>query len=255
MSFDTAWLDLREPADHAARDRDLLDRARRHVAAAADPMIVDLGSGTGSTMRAFGPSPARWTLVDLDETLLAAARSRGGQAVSTLAIDLSDIARIPLETALLVTASALIDLVGAEWIEAFAYRLAAAGVGVYAALNYDGEMAWQPADAADDAVIAAFNRHQRSDKGFGPALGPAGGSHLAQALRRRGYEVFTAPSPWQLDAAHGELHGELLRGIAKAAGQAGCRQADGWLERRLTALPGLSGRIGHIDVLAFPPGR
>ena len=46
MGFSADWLALREPADHAARDGDLLAAA----AQVAGAVIVDLGCGTGSTL-------------------------------------------------------------------------------------------------------------------------------------------------------------------------------------------------------------
>ena len=58
--FSTDWLDLREDADRRARDRQLLVRARqwlhRDVPATQAPVVVDLGAGTGSTLRAFDNS-------------------------------------------------------------------------------------------------------------------------------------------------------------------------------------------------------
>jgi hypothetical protein len=43
---------------------------------------------------------------------------------------------------------------------------------VYAALTYQGRAALDPAEPFDLEMIAAVNRHQRRNKGFGPALGP-----------------------------------------------------------------------------------
>lgn len=52
MGFAPQWLALREPADRAARDTALLARAA-HLAGPA-PVIVDLGAGTGASVRALG---------------------------------------------------------------------------------------------------------------------------------------------------------------------------------------------------------
>lgn len=255
MSFDAAWLDLREPADRAARDAGLLAMAQRYAAAVDRPAIVDLGAGTGSTMRALAILGARWRLVDHDERLLAEARRRGGPEVETLPLDLRDVAALPIEDARLVTASALVDLAGPGWIEALADRLSQAQAALYAALSYDGTLRWQPADPEDDAARDAFDRHQRTDKGLGPALGPEGGAYLAGAMRRRGYAVSTAASPWVLGPAAAGLHAELLKGIAQAAGEAGFDAAQAWLERRLNIVAGSSCMVGHVDVLALPPAH
>jgi hypothetical protein len=255
MSFDTKWLDLREPADHAARDARLLAEAAGWLAAADAPLAVDLGAGTGSTIRAFGSlaAGARWRLLDNDPALLAEAARRHGGA-EAVAADLADVAALPLEGARLVTASALIDLVSDAWLVRLADRLAADRLGFYAALSYDGEMAWEPADPRDDGLLLAFNAHQHSDKGLGPALGPAAGTRLADVMAARGFVVRTAASPWRLGPDRGALQAELAAGMASAAADAeaiGGRAAD-WAQRRRATAGASSCTVGHLDVLALP---
>jgi hypothetical protein len=257
LSFDLAWLDLREPADHAARDVGLLAAAADWLASAPDPVAVDLGCGTGSTVRAFGahaPGNLRWRLLDRDRLLLDEAARRCGAAAETIAADLGDLAALPLAGTRLVTASALFDLMPEDWTLALVDRLAAHGIGLYAALNYDGLMAWDPALPDDPAVTAAFNRHQLSDKGLGPALGPAATSVLARALTAKGYEVRTADSPWRLGPDAEALQVELVGGIAAAAVEAGLREAVAWGQARRAASGSTSCTIGHADLLALPPG-
>ena len=86
VSFARSWLELREPADAAARDPELLAAAAAYLAAAPAPapLALDLGCGTGATCRAFGTRVPglRWRLVDSDAGLLAVAGGRcGGEAV------------------------------------------------------------------------------------------------------------------------------------------------------------------------------
>ncbi len=248
MSFDAAWLDLREPADRAARDAGLLAAASAWLGAGE---AVDLGCGTGSTLRAFGGEAARWRLVDHDPDLLALAAARCPGARATAA-DLRDLAALPVAGARLVTASALCDLVSRDWLEGLADRLAAAGAGFYAALNYDGAMDWSPALPGDAAALAAFNRHQRGDKGFGPALGPEAGAAVAAVFARRGYAVRCAPSPWRLGPGEAALQRELAAGVAAAAGVAGFAAAAGWGQARRAASGAGGCTVGHWDVLATP---
>jgi hypothetical protein len=257
LSFDRHWLDLREPADHAARDAALLAAAADWLAKEPYPVAVDLGCGTGSTVRAFGtraPAALRWRLLDRDRVLLDEAARRCGAAAETLAADLGDLSALPLAGARLVTASALFDLMPEDWTLALVDRLAAHGIGLYAALNYDGFMAWDPALPGDPAVTAAFNRHQRSDKGLGPALGPAATPVLARALTARGYVVRTAPSPWRLGPESEALQSELVGGIAAAAAETGLEVAVAWGQARRAASGSTSCSIGHADLLALPPG-
>ena len=253
MTFDLDWLDLREPADRAARDPVLLASAKAHLATFDRPSIVDLGAGSGATMRAFGTLPAaHWRLVDRDAVLLEEAVRRAGAPIETQLLDLRDVDRLSLAGANFVAASALFDLVGRDWIDRLAQAMASAGVGLYAALSYDGSLEWGPDDRDDERVRAAFNRHQTMDKGFGPALGPQGSAHLALAMRREGYDVRIAPSPWRLGADRQALVARLLAGIADAALEAGEAAAPAWLQRRLSVLPAIDCRVGHVDLLALP---
>lgn len=247
MSFSAAWLDLREPADLSARDAGLLAAAREY---AGEALVLDLGCGTGAMRRAFGGS-GRWRMLDRDPALLAVAAERAGAGVAVVAGDLWEIGRLPLDDVRLVTASALLDLASAEWVEALAGRLAAAGAGFYATLSYDGAMGWEPALGGDAAARAAFNAHQRRDKGFGPALGPDAAAFSAAALGRCGYRVRTAASPWRLGP--GELQAALIGGIAEAAAEAGMAGADEWGQARRAA-SGSGCTVGHVDLLALPAG-
>jgi hypothetical protein len=255
MSFDARWLALREPADHAARDPGLLGEAAQWLAGAEAPVAVDLGAGTGSTLRAFRGRAAgvRWRLVDNDARLLAEAARRHPEAV-TVEADLDDVDALPLDDARLLTASALFDLVPDVWLARLADRLSRARVALYAALSYDGEMGWAPPDPRDGGILAAFNAHQRCDKGLGPALGPAAGARIAEVMAACGFVVRTASSPWRLGPDQAELQAALAADVAAAALEAGAHRAPEWAQaRRAAATAGASScTVGHLDVLALP---
>ena len=53
MGFSPTWLSLREPADRRARSADLGETLARHLARRERPLILDLGCGTGSNLRAL----------------------------------------------------------------------------------------------------------------------------------------------------------------------------------------------------------
>ena len=74
MGFSPDWLALREPVDHASRDAGLLAQAA--ACAGQGAIVVDLGSGTGSTARAFTGVTWQWRFVDGDATLLDIAQAR-----------------------------------------------------------------------------------------------------------------------------------------------------------------------------------
>ena len=258
--FDAAWLNLREPADHAAIDTSLRQRLIQHFGQRQTLRIVDLGCGTGSNLRALAPHlPASqtWLLVDHDANLLATAtdmRLTNAQ-ITCRQFDFSDGAIAELiDGADLVTAAALFDLISPAIIARITDQVAAVGSAFYTTLIYDGDVTWQPEQTLDASMRIAFNRHQQSDKGFGPAAGAKAAPVLAAAFERHGYAVVTAPSPWHLDVSRAELRRATDQGWADAARETGLiagPDIDTWLEARL-ADPRAVTNVGHIDVLALP---
>src|SRR5690348_7037662 len=286
--FSRHWLKLREGADLAARDPGL---ARRFAAALPHRpgqalQLIDLGAGTGAACRALMPrlgGDQDWLLLDHDPRLFAAqieemtlwARRQGypilagggrisidaGSAtwhVTGRALDLTrDWAVLETLEADGVTASALFDLVSAEWVERLADWLARRGLPLFAMLTADGRRFWDPPYAGDEEVAAGFRLHQSGDKGFGPALGGSAPETLARRLAVRGFAVEQAASDWKLGARDAMLLAELIVGEAEAA--AAARPLDrGAVEkwemgrRELLENGRLNLVIGHRDILALP---
>jgi hypothetical protein len=260
--FSIDWLDLREPADTKARDKDLAQKAlialRDEAAPLAPCLAVDLGAGTGSTLRAMrdcGGDDILWRLVDIDGALLDEALVRHGKdfVIEDHQADLSIVDELPLSGARLVTASALFDLTSQSFVEQLCARLVNQGSGLYAALNYDGFTQWSPSHPFDDRVLEAFNRDQRRDKGFGPALGPDATQALQACLELKGYAVQIAPSPWRLSAEDTDLVVALINGIADAVSGALDEEIVAqWRSFRLANASSGSCIVGHTDLLAVP---
>jgi hypothetical protein len=257
--FSADWLALREPADAAARS----DRLARAIADAFAPdaelHVLDLGAGTGANFRYLAsrlPSGQRWLLVDHDAALLARVPGRVETRVRDLA-ELADAGAGDLFAGrTLVTASALLDLVSPAWIEALVWRCRAAGAAVLFALNYDGRIECTPADPDDAAVRELVNQHQRTDKGFGFALGPDATDAAARALAGQGYRIERERSDWLLTPESGALQRQLIEGWAGAAAEISPQRAasiDGWRRRRLAHLA--AGRshlvVGHEDLAGW----
>ncbi|QEY13464.1 MULTISPECIES: class I SAM-dependent methyltransferase [unclassified Cellvibrio] len=264
-SFSIAWLDLREGADFAARDKTLVTQALNWLGQAIDRVspdriIVDLGAGTGSTLRALsklGANNIVWRLVDLDGKLLDEALRRHGKncLIEDYQADLTIIEELPLTGAHIVSASALFDLASSTFIDALVARLDARKTAVYAALNYDGTTTWSPAHPLDEKVLTAFNQDQHRDKGFGPALGPDCTEYLQKALENKGYAVSIQPSPWQLAAKDHAMLTELINGIAAAVseGYGLTPQAlENWKNFRIANVADGNCTVGHWDLLALP---
>ncbi len=264
--FSADWLALREPFDGRARNPAVLDA----VAAAFDGYpsirIVDLACGTGSTLRALAPRLAagqNWRLADNDLSLLARASATArpeGVKVTAIPLDLNRDMEALLDGPVdLITASALLDLVSQSWFERFAVEIAARSIPVYAALSYDGRAELAPADKLDAEVMAAVNAHQRTDKGFGPALGPSAVSVATARFESLGYSVVQGKSDWVIGPHDRDMQLEILAGWASAGreiGEMSLADTVAWLTRRRDAVSAgrSSIRVGHVDFFARPIG-
>jgi hypothetical protein len=262
------WLALREPADSAARARDLARRLRGHLPVTGRAVIHDLGAGTGAMGRWLAPllpGAQHWVLHDRDGDLLAVATARppgvaaDGSAVTVEARQ-SDIAGLPagaLSGATVVTASALLDMLTEEDLTELVSACADAECPVLLTLSVIGHVELGPAEPLDVRLGAAFNDHQRRVTGHGRLLGPDAVGRALAKFEALGADVCGSRSPWQLNAGQPELVREWLTGWVAAA----CEQepqlaaeADAYSTRRLAQLRAgkLAVTVGHADLLVLP---
>ena len=291
--FSAAWLGLREGADHAARSSELSAETGRRLAgrtggvSSRQPLrVVDLATGTGSNPRFLAshlPEPQQWTLLDADEQLLAALpvrmaawASREGLAcvhtadgvhITSASRDLrinprrADLSRFPIaalgQRPDLVTSSALLDLVSASWLASLADACAGIHAAVLFALTYDGRTTISSGHPADAFVLDLVNLHQKTDKGFGPALGPEAAAAAAFEFARVGYEVRRERSDWTIGPHQRSLQDELIAGWANAACEIQPEETERirrWEQdrREAAATIGLVVTVGHEDLAAWP---
>jgi glycosyltransferase involved in cell wall biosynthesis/SAM-dependent methyltransferase len=248
--FARNWLALRASADARARHPRLAQAAgawlRRHDA--TPYRILDLGAGSGNNLRHLAPSlpgPQHWTLWDRDLALLDAAMAApipqdadGGHVAREIReVDLADLTAADLAGMRLITASALLDLVSADWLEKLVEACAQQGAALLLTLSVDGQRGFLDAggrrrtDPEDTWAADLFHRHQRRDKGLGAALGPRAPSCLVPILHSHGYQVFQRPSPW------------CLRAGSEAARTLGVETLNGWRDALLEQAPGEAERI------------
>lgn len=287
--FSAQWLALREPADHRARDQGLQDQAvayLEHIAATrpGPVKLIDLGSGSGSNLRALAPHlPAaqHWTLVDYDPALLAAARHaliawaddtltpQAGESDSSptlapltlikqgkhltvdfrcedLALNIESVLALPVD---LITAAAFFDLVAEGWLERFCHALAKP---LYTVLTYNGIETWTPEDTIDATVLEAFHAHQKTDKGFGVAAGPDAAQILITLLKQRHFAVHSASSPWILDEQDRLLIKQLVIGSSAAVQETRLVNTDLVRDWEYSRERATHCQIGHTDLFAIP---
>jgi SAM-dependent methyltransferase len=293
-TFSADWLQLREPFDAVARETaagglQWVSRLASLRAGVTRPLrVIDLACGTGANLRWLAPrlgGAQQWLVVDHDadllrcwpERLAAVKDTRTGAdagldrpltftgpgfeaGIVRQPMDLmAGLETLPWHAADLVTASALLDLVGTAWLHRLVAASAASGVALLMSLNVDGRHVWTPEDAADATVGDLFAQHQRRDKGLGPALGAEAVDVLRQTLGVAGYRVFTATSDWWVDGSTGPkalaMQGALIDGMAAAA----CEQSPSttasvkaWQQRRHAIAARSQLRVGHLDLLALP---
>lgn len=283
--FSAEWLQLREPADHRARST-LLTQLLLDWRRDKERMnIIELGAGTGSNLRYLCPllgHQQHWTLFDHDQSLLEQlphlltpwAQQQGIHILATretirlesdtfsaqihwqqkdLANELNAIAQDKVH---LITASALLDLTSAAWLEQLARLCIDKHCASLFVLNYDGTLQWHEKLPDDELLNQLLNEHQLTDKGFGNALGPQAHHYIAEQLRRAQH-VTTQSGNWVLDQQQSALQNELLTGWVKAAMEQDTTRKpviQAWAEsRRLAIKQGHSYlSVGHTDVLSLP---
>jgi hypothetical protein len=266
--YSPTWLELREPADSAARATALLDPLRHFLAGVPTLVVRDLGSGTGAMQRWLAPRLAgeqRWVLQDRDPELLdfawtnAADVSANGAPVTveTQQADLTQLTAADLIGTSLVTASALLDLLTLGEAERLAEACMAAGVPALLTLSVVGRVELTPTDPLDAAFSAAFNDHLHHGVDGRHQLGPDAAQVTTDAFARRGATVRVRRSPWRLGPDHAPLIAEWLHGwvpaaVARRPGLAA--HADSYLRRRLAAASNgeLQVVVHHTDLLALP---
>lgn len=293
-TFSADWLQLREPFDAAARDRAAGELELGHRLDVLRPQktapwrVIDLACGTGANLRWLAPrlrGAQQWLVVDHDTDLLRCwpeHLARAGGAPPPAGADLaqplsfrgpgfdagivrqpldlmSGLEALPWHAAHLVTASALLDLVGLDWLHRLVALSAASRVALLMGLSVDGRDTWTIDDPMDVTVGRLFAGHQRRDKGLGPALGSQAVAGLVQALGAVGYRVFTAASDWRVDGREGPqaraLQGALIDGMAAAACEqspAAAASVRAWRQRRHALVPACALSVGHLDLLALP---
>lgn len=294
------WLDLRVPFDDAARQYalPLLDKAARALSLVTErqvgterPLVViDLGAGTGNSMRFFDrhlvqrlpERPLHWVLVDADESALEIAADRFGAAVRTVAAPISSLPLIAAEVLdevateagkakprgepetataaspdscdLLITGSALLDVLTRDDLATIVDTLHRfSGIGLFL-LSISGQWLLTPSHPDDGVLDEAFARHQRRAS----RLGTQAATVLETMARSTGARVEASASPWHLEAPRdAEFLTRFLTERVDAAIEEDPRlqtRGRAWLEERLTRVETRTSREAVSPGDAGSPG-
>lgn len=255
-------------AGDAVTDVDAVGDAGLDVDVHVDVDVVDVGAGTGANHRYLAPRlplAQRWTALDHDAEALA--HPDHGEAKRVVA-DVADLGRVLAERGarprvvggsqsppVLVTCSALLDVLTRDQLTALADALAEAGCPALLALTVTGGVAWSPREPEDDLLREAFDGHQQRDA----RPGPAAADELGRLMEQRGHLVRSGATPWRLDSASAPdlVRRWLIERVDAALehdptlGSA----LEAWRARRLDQLG--SGRltvvVDHVDLLLIPP--
>ncbi len=227
-------------------------------------VIHDLGCGTGSMGRWLAPrldGAQHWVLHDRDPYLLhfaavASPRAAADGSHVTVETRRGDVARLTsdaLAGASLVTASALLDVLTREEVDALATACAGAGCPALLTLSVAGRVEFGTPDPLDGDIAEAFNTHQRR----AGLLGPDSVTAACEAFDQRGATVRVHPSAWHLGPVEAPLTAEWLRGWVAAAVEerpALKSRADTYLAERLEACAAgeLRVEVHHSDLLSLP---
>lgn len=282
------WLALRREADHRARAHtaELIRCISQQLSPGPEGLwIVDIGAGTGSNQAWLAPrlpTPQHWILLDHDADLLdlsstdddadsAAGAINGStmdmahrspsvttrRVIGTVDTVPEILATIPASAPVLITCSALLDLLTADeveqLVEAVKHCAQSHPCAVLLSLSVTGNVAITPPHRCDDTVTAAFDAHQRR----GDLLGPQAVAATAEILSAHGFDVHHQATDWELGPAESSLIQRYLGDRAEVAVEQEPALRDTvqqWWDDRVTALDAgeVHVRVGHTDLVALP---
>lgn len=283
--FATDWLEERNRFDEAARNPTVEAAFLRYAEQQQPLNLIDIGAGNGAVFTYLAPKlppEQNWTLVELNPKLLKNARQRlllwaNGNHYTIekdeadyllftrqerrLSIQLRQVSflkleeHFPLEAYHAVTASAVIDLLSQEMLEALLRLLHRHQLAFYATLNYQS-MEYLPAGPQDTAMIEAYEQHMRRQQDFGRALGPTCTTALHQLAKSiYGHSPVDGPSPWAIRPTDIAMHRHLLSFMETSIAIANPKlDTAGWVARKQELLESnqLHLTVNHTDLLISP---
>lgn len=279
MSFNPNWLDERFIHDLRARNVDVQHACLNHFNDRDAISIVDVGSGTGSTLLALYDKIDKdqyWTFLEEDPILIAHSLQRikgilqsEGYTYSkhhetiafrnkrhTIRLHTINDSLLHIDTLMdlgkvdLLTASAIFDLFSIEQYAEFVENIHQHSLAVLSVLNYTG-MHFSPIDSSDAEMVSLYNGHMRRPQDFGIGMGAQCQSDIVALYNSLDKKIISGASIWNLSPEHTRMHSMILDYMKAGVGAMtdDPAQLDLWLrhKRHLSDQGELTISVNHFD--------
>ena len=221
--FSKSWINIRVDYDNISRSTVLVDHINK-LSQEDDIDLIDLYCGSGNFLI--------WSLnkdilfkncilVDHDVKLLKSIKSnlrthlrpmysiqsntnnldllikRNSKTLSSISIKKNDCDgyRYLSEKYHVISYSAALDIMSKSSIASALKRIKKNNI-LYFSLCFNGQVRWTPTNTFDKYILTFFNNHQRSDKGFGNALGSKSIEFIKQKADKLNLNIIVKDSPW-----------------------------------------------------------
>tara|TARA_B100001063_G_scaffold174214_1_gene163304 strand:+ start:1605 stop:2477 length:873 start_codon:yes stop_codon:yes gene_type:complete len=222
-TFSKSWINMRVEYDNTSRSSVLIDHLNK-ISREDEIDLIDLCCGTGSFLiwaLNENINLKNCRLIDNDIKLLKSIKSnlranlktkytiqsntnnlnllikKRSKSVSTVLIEKSDCDEYSHTNKIfhIISYSAALDLMSKSSINIALKKIKKDNI-LYFSLCFNGIVKWTPSNPFDKYVLTFFNNHQRSDKGFGSALGHKSIEFLKKKARDLNLNITVTDSPW-----------------------------------------------------------
>tara|TARA_B100000900_G_scaffold154893_1_gene131547 strand:+ start:1629 stop:2501 length:873 start_codon:yes stop_codon:yes gene_type:complete len=221
--FSKSWINMRLEYDNYSRSN-ILNKYLKNNKYMPDIDLIDMCSGSGNFLIWLIKNELsfnEYTLIDNDTNLLKSIKSNLRKNIpkdlkiksntnnmnlilckdkfisSKVLIKKNDCDNFNYKTKRfhIISYSAALDLMSKSSIIKAIKRVNNLNA-IYFSLCFNGIVKWTPTNTFDKYILSFFNKHQRTDKGFGEALGPESIDFVNRYSIKQGMKVTTKHSPW-----------------------------------------------------------
>ena len=221
--FSKSWINMRVDYDNISRSTVLVDHINK-LSQEDDIDLIDLYCGSGNFLIWSLDKNILFNnciLVDHDIKLLKSIKSnlrthlrpmyniqsntnnldfllkKNSKTLSTISIKKNDCDSYiySSERYHVISYSAALDIMPKPSIVNALKRIKKNNI-LYLSLCFNGQVRWTPTNTFDKYILTFFNNHQRSDKGFGKALGSKSIEFIKQKADKLNLNITVKNSPW-----------------------------------------------------------